>query len=108
MKQLNSFNPKTHTFKEFSVQDVHHSRYNKVFNSQDEMDKYVGSSELLSVYNMNVLPGGKIDAVIDERRHIVIFYNEVSRRYFVENNNDYSVVEEVIYNNKPAVWVEPK
>jgi hypothetical protein len=108
MKTPNGFNPATHVFKEFAVREVPHSRYNKLFNNQEELDKFVGANELLQVYHMNVLPGGKLDAVIDERKPIITFYNEVSRRYFVDNNKDYNIVEQTVYKGKPAVWVDPR
>jgi hypothetical protein len=108
MKELYGFDPRNHVFKDFAVREVPHSRYNKLFNGQEELDAFVRGNELLHVYHMDVLPGGKIDAVIDERKPIITFYNEVSRMYFLENNKDYTVVEQSMYKGKPAVWVEPK
>ncbi|MEW4328236.1 hypothetical protein Q0N12_16415 [Rossellomorea marisflavi] len=108
MIQYDGFNAKTHIFKEFVVTHKHYMRYNKYFNSAEDAHEYINSSEFLHLYHMDYMSGGKVNTVIDERKPIVFFYNENSRRYFVENNTEYDVLEEVTYQGRLAVWVKPK
>jgi hypothetical protein len=94
--------------KTYQVDEILYSTFTMQFEDQDQMNEYVKGNPEQSVGGIDVNGDGSISAFINETKQIVFFPNEISRDYFVKNNEEFNVISKVYHKKRIACWVEPK